>query len=135
MSRVALLLRQSKRELERLSHPNSISPIRYNDIRVSLETHGAIWALFIGYLVMVSSAALVVASAGYDFDASVSAAMASLTNAGPLLTIATSGAIGYDDFPAYVKAYLALTMIIGRLEVLAFFALAISFFKGVRRAI
>lgn len=118
--RFVLLIKHASREMKRLGHPHGLFAIRFGDYRISEATMDAVWALFLGFMTLIAAMAFVVGWAGYDFEVALITATASVMNAGPFLLAATSGETTYADMPAHVRTVLALGMIIGRVEVLAF---------------
>lgn len=118
--RFILLIKHSAREMKRLGHPHGLFPIRFGDQSISEKTMDAVLALFLGFMILTATLAFIVGWAGFEFDVAIIAAVASVMNAGPFLIAQTEGAVTYADFPHHVQAALALGMIIGRVEVLAF---------------
>lgn len=121
--RFVLLIKHASHEMKRIGHPHGLFPIRFGDYRISEATMDAVWALFLGFMMLIAALAFAVGWAGFDFEIAIIAATASVMNAGPFLLAATGGEISYADLPAGVRTLLALGMIIGRVEVLAFFVI------------
>lgn len=118
--RFVLLIKHASREMKRIGHPHGLFPIRFGDYRISESTMDAVWALFLGFMILIAVLAFSVGWAGFDFDVALVAATATVMNAGPFLLAATGGETAYGDFPTGVRTLLAIGMIIGRVEVLAF---------------
>lgn len=121
--RFVLLIKHSAREMRRLGHPHGVFPIRFGEYRISEITMDAVWALFLGFMSLTAILAFVVGWAGYDFEVALIAATAAVMNAGPFLLATTGGETTWAEMPVYVRTLLALGMIIGRVEVLAFLVL------------
>lgn len=121
--RFVLLIKHAAREMKRLGHPHGLFAIHFGDYRISELTMDAIWALFLGFMTLIAVLAFVVGWAGFDFEVALITATASVMNAGPFLLAATSGEVSYAEMPVHVRTVLALGMIIGRVEVLAFFVI------------
>jgi trk system potassium uptake protein len=60
---------------------------------------------------------------GVTFEAAIVLAVSALTTTGPLAAAAAAKPILYSELGAPAQAILAVTMVIGRLEILAIFAL------------
>jgi trk system potassium uptake protein TrkH len=121
--RFVLLIKHSAREMKRLGHPHGVFSIQFGDYKISEMTMDAVWALFLGFMSLTAFMALVVGWAGFDFEVALIAATAAVMNAGPFLLASTGGETTWAEMPTGVRTLLALGMIIGRVEVLAFFVL------------
>jgi trk system potassium uptake protein TrkH len=114
--------RALRRSLALVPHRNAIRAVHFAGRSVPESVVSNVLVFFVAYFALAALAALVVASAGYDMDTSVSAALTAMGNVGPGV-----GAIGPMDhfahLPAYVKLALAFCMIAGRLEVITLLAL------------
>lgn len=128
LARALRLLRQSRRELERLAHPHRV---------VSLATGGAsggddavrgVWAFFTMFILFLVALTLVLAAHGLDFPAASVLALSALTNSGPLLAEAAGAAPVLTSLPWSGDIALALGMVIGRLEMFAFFVVLTPLF-------
>lgn len=117
MIRLVLLVKQAKLELTRIIHPRLVSPVQLGDSTVSSQVMSAVLAymLFYGATVMVMSFLMLMT--GLDPITAVSAVLASVNNLGPGL-----GAVGpaetYQGLSDIQIWICALTMILGRLELL-----------------
>lgn len=121
--RVYALLRHGERELERIVHPHSIGG--HGPIARRLRREGAhlAWIFFMifGLSIALVMAALTLADLG--FQQALVLAIACLTTTGQLANVVGDAPIGYADLTSSVKAILGVAMILGRLEILAIFAL------------
>ena len=120
--RVYALLRHGERELERIVHPHSIGG--HGPVARRLRREGAYlaWIFFMifGLLLVIVITALTLT--GLDFKAALILSVASITTTGQLASVATDGTMGYSNIDTTAKAILGVAMILGRLEVLAIFA-------------
>ena len=100
----------------RLTHPHAVRRVRYAGRSVAEDVVSGVAMFFLAYLAIAALAGMVVASAGYDFVTSMSAAFTAIGNVGPGL-----GGVGPTDnfahFPSAVKLTLSFCMIAGRLEI------------------
>ena len=121
--RFVLLIKHAAREMKRLGHPHGVFSIQFGDYKISEMTMDAVWALFLGFMSLTAVLAFVVGWAGFEFEVALIAATAAVMNAGPFLLASTGGETTWAEMPTYVRPLLALGMIVGRVEVLAFFVL------------
>jgi trk/ktr system potassium uptake protein len=118
--RFVLLIKHSNREMKRLGHPHGLFPIRFGEYRISEMTMDAVLALFLGFMSLTAAVAFIIGWSGFEFEVAIIAAASSVMNAGPFLLASTGGVTTYADFPVHVRTALAVGMIVGRIEVLAF---------------
>ena len=121
--RVYVLYRHGLRELERLVHPNSIG----NDgaeLR-QIRRRGALIAFVFFMLFALSIAAVMLALSltGMQFETAMVLAVSALATTGPLAEVAAENPVLYGGIPDAAKMILAVTMVLGRLELLAIIAL------------
>ena len=121
LMRVLLLLRQSVHELERLAHPHRVSPVKVGGASIPERAVQGVRAFFVMFVSCLIVLTLVLAAHGLDFAAASVLALSALTNSGPLLaeTVAAVpdlAALGWSGDIA-----MAAGMLVGRLEVIAFF--------------
>ena len=127
MVRAIILLKQARRELERLIHPRAVIPLSINGNQV----HNRVIFAVLGFMLLWGATQLlltfVLLLTGVDFISAFSAVVASVNNLGPAL-----GSFGpsanfssLNDFQALL---LAVAMLAGRLELLTFFAVLMPAF-------
>lgn len=117
MIRSIILYRQMARELNKLAHPNAVSPLKVHNKVVPNQVVFAVLAFFFAWLATLVMTTLVLALSGLDVLTSLSAAVASLNNIGPGLHEvgpATNFSV-LSDFQTWVCT---VTMLLGRLELL-----------------
>ena len=112
------------RELTQVLHPRAVIPIRYGRITIPMNVMRAVTTLvflfIIGYAAV--GATLVIVEPNLDMVTGFSAALACLANIGPAFGFA--GPMGsYDGFSDAGKLLLALSMWLGRLEIVTVIAL------------
>jgi trk system potassium uptake protein TrkH len=82
-----------------------------------------LWSNFAVSLLAIAVAALLLALVLPSFEAALAAAVSAFSNIGPLYAAGWSPAWpAYADFGDFAKGVMILTMILGRIEVLALFA-------------
>jgi trk system potassium uptake protein TrkH len=114
--RYIILAKQAGNEMKKIVHPRGVYNIRLDGKSGKKEVVYGVAGFVFLYFLLLFLCALLLSSAGEDIFSSLKTALACLGNIGFLYPL--------PHFPAYVTWGLALTMIIGRLElwvVLVFF--------------
>ena len=116
ISRIVMLLKTIKRELQKLLHPRAVATIRLDGKRVdektisSLGSYLAIYALFFCVVVFL------LGFDGFDLETNISVAASCFNNIGP--AFGSAGPMdGYAIFSSFSKVMLSLAMLLGRLEI------------------
>lgn len=123
--RLGAMLKQSSDELGRLVYPHGVRGARFGSQPYDLQLMKAIWTGSMAYLGAVAVTMMLLALFGESFDQGLVAAVTSLSNVGPVY----SGLAAAEGWPAYGQmepSYLTVitcAMIVGRLEIIAVFAL------------
>lgn len=118
--RVAILFKQASRELSRLAFPHGVVPFHLGEERISAATVRAVWSLFYMLLTCLVLGTLLLALLGVPPTTAMTAMVASLSNAGPMLPVVDPAGGGYAGLPDAGKLVLMLAMVLGRVELLAF---------------
>ncbi len=122
MARHVLVLKNIKSLLYKTVHRNGVYPIKLNGFVLSEESNRAIVSFVLLYLVVFIAMAFLLILAGLDVPGAASAAATSLANVGP--GIGSVGPVAnFDHLNDFSKLVMSFGMIIGRLELLTFFAL------------
>jgi len=120
--RILLLLKMIKREIAKIFHPRAVVPIKLGKKVVAEETILSITSFFILYITLFVGGTIIVSTQGIDLESSASAVAATLGNVGPGF-----GFVGptqnYSEFNNFIKLFLSLLMILGRLELFTIIAL------------
>lgn len=115
-SRVLLLLRSTRREIHRITHPRSVEVVKLDGKLVNESTLHSLLVFLGAYVTTVFAAALIISLDGFSFAVSFSAALTCVSNVGPgLEAIGPSG--NFAAFSELSKGVMSLCMIIGRLEI------------------
>lgn len=116
VSRILILLKTVRKELQSIAHPRSIKKIKVDGHPVEHETLRSINVFFITYMVIFAISVLVISFDEFSFETNVSAVAATLNNIGPGM-----GDVGpMSNFGMYSplsKAVLVFDMLAGRLEI------------------
>lgn len=116
VSRVVLIMKKVKRELQKLLHPRSVSVIRFEGKRIdeatmtSLGSYLGIYALFFCVFVFI------LGFENFDLESNISVVASCFNNIGPALGIA-GPASSYAMYSPFSKVVLSLAMLLGRLEI------------------
>lgn len=117
ISRVLLLLKSLKRELNRIVHPNRVSVITMDGQTVAEQAVTSALAFQVAYLLVLICGGLVLALDGWGITESMTASLSCISNVGPafgqLGPTCNYAAVGYG-----AKALLSLEMLMGRLELM-----------------
>ncbi len=128
--RMLLLFRHLQTDLDRMSHPLRVKPVKFQGRTVEDKAFLSIWMYFFGYTLVFSLGITALGASGLDFTHAVSATASALSNTGPLLA-ATNPEIAYGDMNVLSLLILTVVMLLGRIEILAVFAiLAPSFWRS-----
>lgn len=120
--RVIVLLRYIPVSLKRIFHPRAIIPVRYNGKALRDESVRLIFGFFFLFLLIFIAGAFLLSIFGNGFIASLSLSAAAISNMGPIMGSIAQG-FEYADLNLVSKYVLIVLMLIGRLEIYAFFAL------------
>lgn len=121
--RVYALFRHGQRELEKLIHPNSVGGAGQTARRLRREGAYLAWIFFMLFALSIAAAVAALALAGIAFEPALILTLGALTTTGPLAEVAGSEPIALAPLSQAAKAIIALTMVVGRLELLAILVL------------
>ncbi len=128
--RLVTLFKQALTEMRYMLNPRAVVAVRVGGQSVRKNVVYSVYAFVFLYVCTLFVTFLLVASGGYDIVTSLTATLATLGNIGPGF-----GRVGptenYSHFPAYIKAFLSLAMMTGRLEVYTVLLLLVPrFWRG-----
>jgi len=128
--RILLLFRHLRTDLDRMSHPSRVMPVKFQGRTIDDKAFLSIWMYFFGYTLVFALGITALGASGLEFTQAVSASASALSNTGPLLA-ATNPEITYSDMNVLSLSILTVIMLLGRIEVLAVFAvIAPSFWRN-----
>lgn len=112
--RFMLLIKQGRREIMRLIHPNALIPIKVGGKPLTDRVVSAVWGFFSAYVASFIVIMIVLMISGMDQITAFSAVAATMNNLGPAM-----GDVGphYADISDFAKWVLCFAMLLGRLEV------------------
>lgn len=122
--RIGGMLLQSFHELNRLVFPHSVQSDRFGGSQVEIGLLKAIWSFLIVAVLLVWGCAAVLTLDGIPFEASIIASLAAFSSMGSAYSPEWND-LGlwpeFVDMPVLSKSALGVTMLLGRIEILAFF--------------
>ena len=120
--RLLLLFRHMRVDIERLTHPSRVKPVRFRGRIIQDSAFLSVWMYFFGYTLVFGIGTVVLGITGLPYDVAVPAAAGSLSNVGPLLE-ANMVLQDWQDFTPLQLSASAVLMLVGRVEVLAILAM------------
>ncbi|HOU95316.1 MAG TPA: TrkH family potassium uptake protein [Bacteroidales bacterium] len=129
MARHLIALKSFKNVFIKLTHPSSVTMVRFNGKAITENTIGSILSFIMLYLFIFFAATLLLTITGNDIPTSASATATCLAGIGP--GIGTVGPMSnYFHLNGISKLILCFVMILGRLEILTVFVVfSKSFWK------
>ena len=121
--RFQLLFAAIRAQVRQIHSPNAIFVPRYEGRPVTFDVFSSVMSFFIMFMGTLLLVALLLGLTGLDFTTSLSGAAAALANIGPGLGDQIGPAGNYSGLSDTAKIILALTMLIGRLELMSVFVL------------
>ena len=116
VSRIVILFKSLKREIQKLLHPHSVAPIKMEGETVDSSVVKGVNVYFGFIIVIMFIGTLLVSFDGLDFTTSLTGVIATLNNIGPGLELV--GPMGnFDCFSYFSKIVFSILMLIGRLEI------------------
>ena len=116
--RLVLLMMQGNNELYRLSFPKGIAKFLYGGQRVEQSTIWSVWTFFAIFTLSLAAFVALLGINGLSFPQALSLGVSALTTTG---TPHLPDVLPYSDISHGAKWVATAGMIVGRLEVLAFF--------------
>jgi trk system potassium uptake protein TrkH len=123
VTRLITMFKLGRQNIRTLLHPKGYFTIQSEHERIPWKTVNAIAGFVAIYLALVLAATLVVASAGYDLLSSFASGLITVGNIGLGLEAVGPAGVGFGPLPSYVKWFLSLMMLAGRLEIYTVFAI------------
>ena len=117
LSRALLLVRQSARELERLSHPHGVILIKIGRTSVTDAAMQGVWAFFVMFVFGLIVLAVALSAVGLDFGHALLLSISALANCGPVLVHAAGYATDLSALNDTARIMITVGMLVGRLEV------------------
>lgn len=103
-------------QIQRMIHPNLVQPLRYNGMPLPQSALFSVYNFFFVYFACFAAATVALSLAGLDPTTAISSAATSISNVGPALGDIVGPAGNFSTLPDFAKWVMALTMLVGRLE-------------------
>ncbi len=124
LSRVMLFIRSAAVDVGHMVNPRRVKRVMMDGKPVAPETTGAVYSYIALITLILLGCTALVSFDGYDFSTNFTAALSCISNIGPGLgKIGPSG--NFSIFSDFSKLVMAVTMLLGRLEVYAILILFI----------
>lgn len=118
--RVVLLWKEFSRQIKRVMYPNAVLPIRMGDHSIKDQLISTSILFITVYLMVIFISTLLLTMLGIGINEAFSGSVATMGNVGPGFgTIGTTG--NFSQIPELGKWIFSIVMLIGRLEIFAFF--------------
>ena len=121
--RIYTLYAQGRHQMHLLVHPHSVVGATGAVRRIPTGGIEAAWVFFMLFATSIAGVTLLLTLTGLEFEAALALAVACLTTTGPLAEIVLGGQGMLNSQPDLTKIVAAMTMVLGRVEALALFAL------------
>ena len=121
--RYQLLFSAIRMQLRKINSPNGVFNLRYQGRLVGLDIVNSVISFFVIFFVTLGVSAMALVFTGLDTLTALSGAAAALGNIGPGLGEIIGPTGNYSSISGAAKWILAITMLLGRLELLAVYAL------------
>lgn len=129
--RYQLLFASIKMQLRKIRSPNGVFVVRYDKRPVGEDVLSSVMSFFMFFIVTLGLLAVALSLTGLDFITSLSGAATALANVGPGLGDQIGPAGNFAGLNDSAKWLLSLGMLLGRLELLAVFAIfTVSFWRN-----
>ena len=129
--RYQLLFSSIKMQVQRIHSPHGVFPPRYQGRAVGEDVLSSVMAFFVLFIVSLGVLSVGLGMTGLDFITSVSGAAAALANIGPGLGDEIGPTGNFAGLNDAAKWLLTAAMLIGRLELMAVYALlTVSFWRA-----
>ena len=128
--RLQILFRGAKTQIKKLTQPHAVILMRFNEKKVTENTYNSIMVFFFMYICIFLLSSICLSFFNIDFITSFSAAASAISNVGPGIGSIIGPNGNYSSLQDGAKWILAITMLIGRLEIFTVLVLlSIGFWK------
>lgn len=116
--RLIILASHSLAELSKLTHPHRVTMIKSGSQVIDSDLVAGVWITFVLTLSTIALASFWLATSGISFQTSLTLAVTAISNCGAIFPHLSTELLSMVDQSATFKATLAITMIIGRIDIL-----------------
>ncbi|MEM8871555.1 MAG: TrkH family potassium uptake protein [Pseudomonadota bacterium] len=121
--RYQLLFSAIRLQVQRIHSPRGVFTLRYDGRTVEDDVINSVMAFFVLFFLSLAAVAITLALFGLQPITAISGAVAALANIGPGLGPEIGPSGNYAGLPDQAKWLLAMTMLVGRLELMSVFVL------------
>ncbi|MBQ1966864.1 MAG: TrkH family potassium uptake protein [Clostridia bacterium] len=114
LSRVMMLIKNAKRELQRMLHPRSVAVVKFEGKRVDDITINSVTAYLSIYILFFCIIVFIIGFEKFDIETNITAVASCFNNIGPAFGQA---AANYSEYSPFGKIILSVAMLLGRLEI------------------
>lgn len=114
LSRIMMLLKNAKRELQRMLHPRSVAVVKFEGKRVDESTINSVMSYLSIYLLFFCITVFIIGFEKFDIETNITAVASCFNNIGPAFGQA---AANYSAYSPFGKIILSVAMLLGRLEI------------------
>jgi trk system potassium uptake protein TrkH len=123
LMRVFALMKQGRREIERLVNPSSVGGDGPRLRHLRKQGAFSAWLFLMVFVLTLCVIMALLTASGMGFETGLVFSIAALTTTGPLVQVATEIPLSWALLSDPAKAILAVAMVLGRLELLALLTL------------
>lgn len=116
VSRIVILIKNIKRELQKLLHPRAVATVRFEGKKTSDATVNSVNSYLSIYAMLFLIFVFLLGVDNFDFESNISAVASCFNNIGPAFG-AAGPASSYAEFSPFSKIILSMAMLFGRLEI------------------
>jgi len=129
--RLQILFRGARTQIKKLTQPHAVLVMRFNGKTVNDNTYSSVMGFFFMYILLFILSAISLSFYNLDFLTSFSAAASAISNVGPGIGDIIGPLGNYSTLDNGAKWILAITMVIGRLEIFTVLVLlSLNFWKN-----
>lgn len=116
VSRIMLMFKMIKKELQHMLHPRSVSAVKFEGKVIDKTTQNSVFSYVTLFMVCYFIIYLLINLEPFDFETTFTAVSACINNVGPGFgLVGPSGS--FADFSDFSKIILSFAMLLGRLEI------------------
>ncbi len=129
--RLQILFRGARTQIKKLTQPHAVLVMRFNGKAVNDNTYSSVMGFFFMYILLFIFSAISLSFFNLDFLTAFSAAASAISNVGPGIGDIIGPLGNYSTLDNGAKWILAITMVIGRLEIFTVLVLlSLNFWKN-----
>ena len=129
--RLQILFRGARTQIKKLTQPHAVLVMKFNGKTVNDNTYSSVMGFFFMYILLFILSAISLSFFNLDFLTAFSASASAISNVGPGIGDIIGPLGNYSTLDNGAKWILAITMVIGRLEIFTVLVLlSLNFWKN-----